>query len=200
MQRPYRIILAEAISGGVAKLLPIVAADNSTGSISEVKFLIIKRKNIMSSVLISSVLGLLVMPLTISSVLANSNYNNVSENISQTIQVQRPERNQNRIFEQLNLTEEQTEKIIAIREQNQQEIRQSLQDLRNAQSELNKMITGTDTDNQLRQKHDKVLQLRKELAELQFNTILKIREVLNPEQLQQWSKLMEQRRESLKNR
>ncbi|MGD1701084.1 Spy/CpxP family protein refolding chaperone [Dapis sp. BLCC M229] len=150
----------------------------------------------MSQVLISAVLGLLVMPLTISSVLANPNYNNVSEKISQTIQVQRPGRNQNRVFEQLNLTEEQTEKIIAIRNQNQQEIRQSLQDLRNAQEELNTMITGRETDNQLRKKHGEVLNLRQELAELQFNTLLKIREVLTPEQLQEWSKLMQQRRES----
>ncbi len=154
----------------------------------------------MSSVLISSLLGLLVMPLTISSVLATPNYNNFSQKNSPTIKVQRSQSNQNRIFQQLNLTDEQTEKILGIRQQNQQEIRQNIQDLRNAQEELNQMITGTDTDNQLRQKHDRVLQLRRELAELQFNTILKIREVLNPDQLQQWSKLMQQRRESLKNR
>ena len=152
----------------------------------------------MSPVLISAVLGLLVIPLNISSVLANPNYNNVSKKNNPIIQVQRPGRNQNRIFEQLNLTEEQTEKIIAIRNQNQQEMRQSLQNLRNAQAELNTMITGRGTDNQLRKKHGEVLQLRQELADLQFNTLLKIREVLTPEQLQQWSKLMQQRRESLK--
>ncbi len=153
----------------------------------------------MFRVLISSLLGLLVMPLTISSVLANPNYNNVSQKISPTIKVQRSQSNQNRIFQQLNLSDAQTEKIITIRQKNQQEIRQNLQDLRNAQEELNTMITGKGTDNQLRKKHSEVLQLRQELAELQFNTILKIREVLNPEQLQQWSKLMQQRRESLKN-
>ena len=152
----------------------------------------------MSQFLISAVLGLLVTPLTISSVLANPNYNNVSEKNNPIIQVQRPGRNQNRIFEQLNLTDEQTEKIIAIRQENQQEMRQSLQNLRNAQAELNTMITGRGTDNQLRKKHGEVLQLRQELADLQFNTLLKIREVLTPEQLQQWSKLMQQRRESLK--
>ncbi|WP_094670822.1 Spy/CpxP family protein refolding chaperone [Hydrocoleum sp. CS-953] len=151
----------------------------------------------MSQVLISAVLGLLVIPLNISSVLANPNYNNVSEKFSQTIQVQRPGRNQNRIFEQLNLSDEQTKKIIGIREENQQEIRQSLQNLRNVQEELNTMITGKGNDNQLRKKHSEVLQLRQELAELQFNTLLKIREVLTPQQLQQWSKLMQQRRESL---
>ena len=88
----------------------------------------------------------------------------------------------------------QTDKIMAIRNQNKQEIRQSLQELRNAQEELNIMISGNETENQLRQKHDQVLQLRKKLAELRFNNILKIREVLTPEQLQQWSKLMRQRR------
>jgi len=44
----------------------------------------------MSSVLIYAVLGLLVMPLTISSVLVNPNYNynnNVSQKISTTIKV-----------------------------------------------------------------------------------------------------------------
>ena len=77
--------------------------------------------------------------------------------------------------------------------QNQQEVRQSLQELLNAQEELNTMISGSETENQLRQKHDQVLRLRKKLAELRFNNILKIREVLTPKQLQQWYKLMEQR-------
>ena len=88
----------------------------------------------------------------------------------------------------------QTDKIMAIRNQNQQEIRQSLQELLNAQEEFNTMISGSETENQLRQKHDQVLRLRKKLAELRFNNILKIREVLTPKQLQQWYKLMEQRR------
>ena len=148
----------------------------------------------MSPVLISTVLGLLLIPSTISSVLANPNYNNVSQKNSPTIKVQRSRSNKNRIFQQLNLTEMQTDKIMAIRNQNKQEIRQSLQELRNAQEESNIMISGNETENQLRQKHDQVLQLRKKLAELRFNNILKIREVLTPEQLQQWSKLMRQRR------
>ena len=58
----------------------------------------------------------------------------------------------------------QTDKIMAIRNQNQQEIRQSLQELLNAQEELNTMISGSETENQLRQKHDQVLRLRKKLA------------------------------------
>ena len=58
----------------------------------------------------------------------------------------------------------QTDKIMAIRNQNQQEIRQSLQELLNAQEEFNTMISGSETENQLRQKHDQVLRLRKKLA------------------------------------
>ena len=147
----------------------------------------------MSPVLISTVLGLSLIPSTISSVLASPNYNNVSQKISPTIKVQRSQLNKNRIFEQLNLTKVQTDKVMAIRNQNQQEIRQSLQELLNAQEEFNTMISGSETENQLRQKHDQVLRLRKKLAELRFNNILKIREVLTPKQLQQWYKLMEQR-------
>ena len=90
----------------------------------------------MSPVLISTVLGLSLIPSTISSVLASPNYNNVSQKISPTIKVQRSQLNKNRIFEQLNLTKVQTDKIMAIRNQNQQEIRQSLQELLNAQEEL----------------------------------------------------------------
>ncbi len=71
--------------------------------------------------------------------------------------------------------------------------------MRSDQDKLNQMIIGTDTDNQLREKHSEVLKLRTELAELQFNPILKIREVLSPEQLEQWSKLMQQRQGSLNN-
>ncbi|NEP81764.1 MAG: Spy/CpxP family protein refolding chaperone [Okeania sp. SIO3C4] len=153
----------------------------------------------MSQALISAVLGLFVIPLTISSVLATPNYNNDAQIISQTTKVQNSQSTGESVFQQLNLTQEQTDKIVAIRQQHQQKIIQSLENLRGAQEELNQMIVATNTDNQLRQKHGEVLQLRRDLAELQFNTILKIREVLTPEQLQQWSKLMQQRRESLKN-
>ncbi|NEP89561.1 MAG: periplasmic heavy metal sensor [Okeania sp. SIO2C2] len=154
----------------------------------------------MSPALISAVLRLLVTPLTISSVIVTPNYNNDAQIISQTTKVQESQSTEEGVFQQLNLTQEQTDKIVAIRQQHQQQIIQSLENLRDAQEELNQMIIATNTDNQLRQKHGEVLQLRKDLAELQFNTILKIREVLTPEQLQQWSKLMQQRRESLKNR
>ncbi|NEO57442.1 MAG: periplasmic heavy metal sensor [Okeania sp. SIO3B5] len=154
----------------------------------------------MSPALISALLGLFVIPLTISSVIATPNYNNNDQRITQTTKSQKSQSTEEGVFQQLNLTQEQADKIVEIRQQHQQKIIQSLENLRGAQEELNQMIIATNTDNQLRQKHDEVLQLRRELAELQFNTILKIREVLTPEQLQQWSKLMQQRRESLKNR
>ena len=154
----------------------------------------------MSRFLISTVVGLLVIPLTISSVSAISHYNKLSEKVSQGRQSQESQGSPEGIFQQLNLSEEQTEKIIAIRNQHQQDMSDSLEKLRGAQEELNNMIISSSSDNQLREKHTEVLLLRKELAELQFNTILKMREVLTPEQLEQWSQLMQQRRESLKNR
>lgn len=154
----------------------------------------------MSRLLISTVIGLLVMPLTNSSVLANPNYNNVSGKISQTQQSQQSQGSPEGIFQQLDLTEEQTQKIMTIRNQHQEDIVKSLENLRGAQEELNNMIISSSSDNQLREKHSEVIQLRKELAELQFDTILKMREVLTPEQLEKWSTLMKQRRESLKNR
>ena len=52
----------------------------------------------MFPVLISTVLGLSLIPSTISSVLASPNYNNVSQKISPTIKVQRSQLNKNRIF------------------------------------------------------------------------------------------------------
>ncbi|MGB3511785.1 MAG: Spy/CpxP family protein refolding chaperone [Microcoleaceae cyanobacterium] len=154
----------------------------------------------MSRLLISTVVGLLVMPLTISSVLATPNYNNFSGKVSQTEQSQQSQGSQEGIFQQLDLTEEQTQKIMTIRNQHQEDIVKSLENLRGAQEELNNMIISSSSDNQLREKHSEVIQLRKELAELQFDTILKMREVLTPEQLEKWSTLMKQRRESLKNR
>lgn len=154
----------------------------------------------MFRALISAVLGLLVIPSSISSVLASPNYNNFPIKISQATKEQQSQPSEGGIFQELNLTQEQTEKITTIRNQHQQDILKGLEQLQGAQEELNKMMIGSSSDNQLREKHGEVLQLRTELAELQFNTILKMREVLTPEQLQQWSTLMQQRRESLKNR
>ena len=153
----------------------------------------------MSRVLISTLVGFLLTPLTISSALATPNYN-LFEKISQTIEVQQSQPTSEGIFQQLNLSEEQTAKIMAIRNQHQQDIVKNLENLRGAQEELNNMIIGSSSDNQLREKHSQVLKLREKIAELQFNTILKMRAVLTPEQLQKWSTLMKQRQESRKNR
>jgi Spy/CpxP family protein refolding chaperone len=52
----------------------------------------------------------------------------------------------------------------------------------------------------MREKHRQIIGLRQQLEEVQFESTLAMREVLTPEQRSQLAQLMQQRRQTSKNR
>ena len=52
----------------------------------------------------------------------------------------------------------------------------------------------------MREKHRQIIGLRQQLEEVQFESTLAMREVLTPEQRSQLAQLMQQRRQTAKNR
>lgn len=94
---------------------------------------------------------------------------------------------------ELNLTPQQMQKMQAVREQYKGQIRQQNQALRQAQQTLQNLMAGTASKEQVRSQYRQVAALRQQLAELNFNSILEIREVLTPEQRRKFADLMQRR-------
>ncbi|BAU64007.1 hypothetical protein STA3757_13760 [Stanieria sp. NIES-3757] len=98
-----------------------------------------------------------------------------------------------RLFEQLNLTTEQSEQIKTIRENSQAERENLGQELKQAKSQMRSLLASSDASNdQLRQQNQQVQNLEQQLRNQKFETMLQMREVLTPEQRTQMAELIEQ--------
>lgn len=105
------------------------------------------------------------------------------------------DRGQRRIIEQLNLSDEQTQQLVSIRQKYQPQLRPLQEQIRTARQEMRQMMTGNGSQAQLRSKHQEINRLNQEIHTLRFESFLEMREVLTPEQRQEFAQLMEQRRE-----
>ncbi|MBE9168469.1 Spy/CpxP family protein refolding chaperone [Pleurocapsales cyanobacterium LEGE 06147] len=104
-----------------------------------------------------------------------------------------------KLLQELNLSQDQKQQIEQIRRQYQQAMVQGQKNLHSAQQELAKMMVGTDTTEVIRSQHQQVVQLRQELGELRFESMLAIREILTPEQRQKFAQIMQSHRENPAN-
>ncbi len=93
---------------------------------------------------------------------------------------------------ELNLTTEQQAQIKTIRDQEKTASESLRQQMRTAREQLGTLMAGNASDAQLRQQHDQVRQLGQQLGDRRFDTMLKIRNVLTPEQRTKAAELMKQ--------
>ena len=108
---------------------------------------------------------------------------------------------ENGLFEKLNLSAEQKQKMQTVRDRYKDQVSQRMQAVRQARQELQTMMSGTTANvGQMRDKHRQIMGLRQQLEEIQFESTLAMREVLTPEQRSQFSQMMQQRREAAKTR
>lgn len=101
-----------------------------------------------------------------------------------------------RMFKLLNLTSEQQQKIQEIRQEYQGQIRQQQEQMRQLQQELNGLMANNAPESELRQKHDQFMALKQQMGDIQFNMMLKTREILTAEQRSQLAELMQERGQS----
>ncbi|MEH2266340.1 Spy/CpxP family protein refolding chaperone [Nostoc sp.] len=91
----------------------------------------------------------------------------------------------------LNLTSQQLQQIKEIRHQSKQQIAQKSQEIRQGQQELHDLIAGTTANKeQVRDKYNQIKLVKQQLADIQFENTLAIREILNPEQRQKFADRM----------
>ncbi|MGK7931480.1 MAG: Spy/CpxP family protein refolding chaperone [Microcystaceae cyanobacterium] len=107
---------------------------------------------------------------------------------------QRP-KNRGRIMEQLGLSEEQTQELNSIRQKYQPQLRSLRRQIRNSREEMYDMMTGNASQAELRSKNQEINQIDQKIHNLRFESLLEVREVLTPEQRQEFAQLMEERRE-----
>jgi periplasmic protein CpxP/Spy len=103
------------------------------------------------------------------------------------------------LIQALNLTPEQQKQLEIAFNRNKEPIKQNQQALEQTALELQALIEGTATSNQLRQKHNQLQQLRQQLENINFENMLIIREALTPEQRRKLSEFVQKQKANLHN-
>ena len=122
------------------------------------------------------------------------------QTIAQNQRPNRPGGKEGGMFDKLNLSADQKQKMQAVRDRYKDQVSQRMQAVRQARQELETMMAGTATASEMREKHRQIIGLRQQLEEVQFESTLAMREVLTPEQRSQLAQMMQQRRQTAKNR
>ncbi len=107
-----------------------------------------------------------------------------------------PAGNLNNLTKELNLSREQIQKLQQLRKNAQGKTKERRQILQIAKQELNQLIQGNASANQIRQKRQQVQSLQREIADTNFEKTLAIREILTPEQRVKLQQISEQRRQN----
>jgi periplasmic protein CpxP/Spy len=110
-----------------------------------------------------------------------------------------PAGNLNNLAKELNLSREQIQKLQQLRKNAQGKTKERRQILQVAKQELNQLIQGNASTDQVRQKRQQVQSLQREIADANFEQTLAIREILTPDQRVKLQQIMEQRRQNRLN-
>jgi periplasmic protein CpxP/Spy len=103
------------------------------------------------------------------------------------------------LVKELNLSPDQIQKLQQLRMDNKgknKQHRERRQALQIAKQELAQLLQGNASSNQIRQKRQQVQSLQREVADMNFENTLAIREILTPAQRIEYNQLMEQRRQN----
>jgi Spy/CpxP family protein refolding chaperone len=107
--------------------------------------------------------------------------------------------NADNVFQQLNLSDAQKAQIKSIRDQYQPQLTSQRKAFQQAQQELRTLMTSNANSTEISEKHRQVMAIKQQLEDLQFQSMLAIREVLTPDQRTKLDELMKQRHQNMKN-
>ncbi len=97
------------------------------------------------------------------------------------------------LFQQLELTPEQSAQIETIEQKSRSETETLRQEMRQNVEKMRSLLTASDAaPEELRQQHEQIQALREQLDDQRFETMLQVREILTPEQRTQAAELIEQ--------
>ena len=98
-------------------------------------------------------------------------------------------------LEDLNLSADQVRQMRAVRSQYKDRISQGRQNVRQAQQELRELMAGTASEDQLRTKYSQVKTLKQQVGDIQFESMLATRKVLNADQRRTFANRVMKRRQ-----
>jgi periplasmic protein CpxP/Spy len=104
------------------------------------------------------------------------------------------------LFQQLNLTPEQRQKLKEVRKQYQGQIRDRQRRAQQAQREMRSLLVGSASGETVRAKFSEFQQMQQAAAKLRFESILAMREVLTPAQRKQLAAQMEKNQQQNRRR
>ncbi len=107
-----------------------------------------------------------------------------------------PAGNLSNLTKELNLSSEQIQKLQQLRKDAQGKTKERRKILQTNKQELNQLIQGNASADQIRQKRQQVQSLQREIADTNFEQTLAIREILTPEQRVKLQQIIEQRRQN----
>lgn len=103
-----------------------------------------------------------------------------------------PHHERGMFLKQLKLTEAQQLQMEEIRLKYEPEFSQLHSQLFQFRQELHNMMAANNSNDALRAKHEEILQLRQEMDNLRFQSMLEVREILTPEQRNELGQIMQQ--------
>lgn len=109
------------------------------------------------------------------------------------------EREAEKLMEQLNLSDTQVQQLNAVRSKYHPQIQQLRQQMKTTGQAFRQMMDGTASASALRTKHQDMMNLRQTMANLRFESMLEMREILTPEQRKEFVQLMQQNRRNRGN-
>lgn len=95
------------------------------------------------------------------------------------------------LFQQLDLSIGQQQKIKQIHHRYKQQLSKKKQDIARLQQQLSDLMVGTEPAALLRAKNHQLNKLRQEISSLRFESMLATREILTPQQRQKFRKLVQ---------
>lgn len=101
-----------------------------------------------------------------------------------------------KLVERLNLTTEQRNQMAQIRNKYQPQFNSLMEQIRNERNTLSEMMRSNQSQEQMRSQHQKIVALNQQIQNLRFESMLEMRQVLTPEQRQEWANMMGQGRMS----
>jgi periplasmic protein CpxP/Spy len=110
-----------------------------------------------------------------------------------------PAGSMNNLAKELNLSRDQIQQLQKLRKNVQGQTKERRQMLQKSKQELNQLIQGNASSDQIRQKRQQVQSLQREIADSNFEQTLAIREILTREQRVKLQQIIEQRRQNRLN-
>ena len=100
----------------------------------------------------------------------------------------------------LELSPDQMVQLRSIQHQNQGDLGQKVQELRQARQQLRQLLAGEAATEQVRDQYRRMQQLSRQVDDQRFEVILRVREVLTPEQRVRMTELLESRNSGVRER